>query len=214
MKITLWILFIVFAVAIGLYPLVYAFFDMSQGLLATKPPILALDEIWDFSFFIHISTGGLALLIGWSQFVERFRVRYLRLHRFIGKTYVIAVLLSGISGLYIAAFATGGIISIMGFGSLAIAWLFTTVKAYTKIRKGEVDSHERWMIRSYALCFAAVTLRVWLPLMQFAIGLDFFIAYRIVAWLCWVPNLVVAEILVGFLKKPLIYHNQPHPRSD
>jgi hypothetical protein len=56
------------------------------------------------------------------------------------------------------------------------------------------------MIRSYALCFAAVTLRIWLPLFQFALGLEFIFAYRIIAWLCWVPNLVVAELIVRSLK--------------
>jgi hypothetical protein len=48
------------------------------------------------------------------------------------------------------------------------------------------------MIRSYALTLAAVTLRLWLPLSQVA-GIDFMTAYVAIAWLCWVPNLLVAE---------------------
>ena len=51
------------------------------------------------------------------------------------------------------------------------------------------------MIYSYAACFAAVTLRIWLPLLIVSLG-DFITAYRIVAWLCWVPNLMVAYFLV------------------
>jgi hypothetical protein len=51
------------------------------------------------------------------------------------------------------------------------------------------------MIYSYAACFAAVTLRIWLPLLISITG-DFFIAYPIVAWLCWVPNLIVANLIV------------------
>jgi hypothetical protein len=63
--------------------------------------------------------------------------------------------------------------------------------AYVTVKKKQIALHQKWMIYSYAACFAAVTLRIWLPLL---IGYfeDFIKAYTIVAWLSWVPNLVVA----------------------
>jgi hypothetical protein len=48
------------------------------------------------------------------------------------------------------------------------------------------------MIRSFALTLAAVTLRLYLPLSRIA-GIPFYDAYVPIAWLCWVPNLLVAE---------------------
>ncbi len=51
------------------------------------------------------------------------------------------------------------------------------------------------MIRSYALTFAAVTLRIYLPLSQIA-GMPFDPAYQTISWLCWVPNLIVAEWII------------------
>jgi hypothetical protein len=51
------------------------------------------------------------------------------------------------------------------------------------------------MVYSYAMCFAAVTLRIWLPLLLLIFG-DFETSYRIVAWLCWLPNLLFAYIWV------------------
>jgi hypothetical protein len=51
------------------------------------------------------------------------------------------------------------------------------------------------MIRSYALCLAAVTLRLWLPV-GLAQGVRFEVMYPLVAWLCWVPNLMLAEWVV------------------
>ena len=107
-----------------------------------------------------------------------------------------AVLLSGIAGLGIAFFATGGIIPALGFGGLAILWLYTTSNAYTSIKKIDIDAHQRWMIRSYALCFAAVTLRLYLPLFTGLMHMDFIPAYKIIAWLCWVPNILIAEIFI------------------
>jgi hypothetical protein len=58
------------------------------------------------------------------------------------------------------------------------------------------------MIRSYALTFAAVTLRIWLPLGQ-VLHFDFVEAYRVIAWLCWVPNLLAAEWILNNLKHPV-----------
>jgi uncharacterized membrane protein len=191
----LWGLFIFFAIGVGVYPAFYFFLDMSGGLLASKPAEVLQSAIWRAAFYLHIGCGGIAMLVGWSQFFKKFRNKNLPVHRTLGKIYLIAVTISGLGGLYIAFYATGGLVSSLGFGGLALAWLFTTSSAYRSIRSRDIDSHERWMIRSYALTFAAVTLRIWLPL-SMVFGIDFMIAYPIISWLCWVPNLIVAELLI------------------
>ncbi len=196
MKKILWILFVFLAILVGVYPIAYLFAPMDAGLLGTKTPALLQDVMWNIFFYMHIGTGAIALLVGWSQFNKKLRNRRLALHRTLGKTYVISVAVSGVSGLYISFFATGGIIAVAGFAGLALAWMFTTWRAYTAVLARQTDRHEHWMIRSYAVCFAAVTLRTWLPLMDFAMGMEFITAYRIVSWLCWLPNLVVAELII------------------
>jgi uncharacterized membrane protein len=200
MRAITWVLFIASAVLIGLYPLVYIFFDMGMGLLSTKPHELLEDRMWKFFFTAHILPGGVALLSGWSQFVTRIRNQHLQLHRWLGRVYLVAVSISGVSALYIAVYATGGVISQAGFGVMGALWLLTTLQAYRHIRNRRTTDHQYWMIRSYSLCFAAVTLRLWLPLLDFGVGLGFEAAYRAVAWLCWVPNLMVAERIVWKLK--------------
>ena len=50
------------------------------------------------------------------------------------------------------------------------------------------------MTRNFALTFAAVTLRLQMPLLAMGFGEE--MGYRIVAWSCWIPNLLVAEWLV------------------
>ncbi|MFY0653592.1 MAG: DUF2306 domain-containing protein [Cyclobacteriaceae bacterium] len=198
-KRVLWFFFTLFSVLIGLYPAIYFLFEMKQGLLSSKSLELLNSQLWTTAFYGHIAFGGVALLSGFSQFSYRIRNRHLKIHKILGRIYVITVLLSGISALYIAIYATGGIISQMGFGMLAILWLLSTNKAFIHIRNGLVDLHKIWMIRSFALTFAAVMLRVWLPLMQIGLSIDFFLAYKIVAWLCWVPNLIVAELIIKSL---------------
>lgn len=190
-----WIIFGFFAIAIGLYPLLYFVLDMSQGFLSSKSAELLQNQVWNFFFYQHIIFGGIALFTGWTQFSIKIRNKYLTLHRTLGKVYIVACLLSGSAGFYIAFFATGGIIASFGFGCLAVAWLVTTSVAYVSIRNKQIDAHRAWMIRSYALTFAAVTLRLWIPMSQLA-GLEFIGAYVIISWLCWVPNLIVAEWVV------------------
>jgi uncharacterized membrane protein len=199
-KKALWILFATFAIIIGLYPTLYFVFDKKFGLLNSKSDELLNSIFWNSGFYIHIVLGGLALLIGWIQFSSKMRAKRIILHRQIGKVYVISSLLSGLASLYVAFYSTGGPIASLGFACLGVLWFYTTLRAYLDIKKGMTDSHEKMMIYSYALCFAAVTLRIWLPILVILLN-AFTPAYRIVAWLCWVPNLLVAFLIVKRMEK-------------
>lgn len=190
-----WFVFVFLAILVGLYPLLYFAVDREFGLLASKSDSLLSNVFWNIGFYGHILLGGLTLLIGWIQFSKKLRNANLKRHRNIGKVYVISAIFSGICSIYIGLYATGGLISSLGFISLGLVWLYTTIKAYLAVRDGDLQLHQGMMIYSYAACFAAVTLRIWLPLLTIAFG-DFEIAYRIVAWLCWVPNIIFAYFWV------------------
>lgn len=192
--------FLFLAIGVGLYPLFYFLIDMSGGLLASKSATLLANRLWQGGFYTHIGFGGLALWSGCTQFLPRFRQKRLAVHRTLGKIYITSVLLSGTAGLGIALAATGGLPAQLGFGALAVLWLYTTTQAFLSIKRKEVALHQQWMTRSYALCFAAVTLRLWLPLLLGAFGMSFSVAYPIIAWLCWVPNLALAEWMIRRMK--------------
>lgn len=199
MKTLGWITFAFFAISAGLYPIIYLLINANFGLLNSKPVELLESGLWNWAFYQHIFLGGIALLTGWSQFSVRLRTRNLSTHRLLGKIYVVVCILSGGAGFYLAFYATGGWVASLGFGGLAVSWLFTTSNAFLSIRNKKIDKHQQWMIRSYALTFAAVMLRIYLPLSQIA-QFEFIDTYRIIAWLCWVPNLFVAEWIINNLK--------------
>jgi hypothetical protein len=111
-------------------------------------------------------------------------------------TNVTAAFFSSLAGICMGFFATGGIISILGFVSLGIVWLVTTMMGWFTAKKHDYVAHEDWMIFSFAACFAAVTLRIWLPILICMHQGDFIPAYHLVAWLCWVPNILVAFWIV------------------
>jgi uncharacterized membrane protein len=175
----------------------YALF--AYGLFPTgalvHPDMRATFESQRATLYAHVFASVFALALGPTQFSARLRARRLELHRWLGRLYLaVGVLIGGIAGLLMAFHAYGGVAAKAGFALLALAWLYTGLRAYRAILARDVVSHRRWMVRNFSLTFAAVTLRLWLPAALLA-GVSFESAYPIIAWLCWVPNLLLAERL-------------------
>lgn len=143
-------------------------------------------------FWTHVLASATALLLMPFQVWRGLRDRRRDIHRWIGRAYVLAVLAGGLSGLYMSFFAITGPVAGAGFFLLGLAWLGTTWMAYAKARARDIASHRLWIIRSAALTFAAVTLRIYLPL-SMVLGLPFDPSYTVIAWACWVPNLFAVE---------------------
>ncbi|MBD9469382.1 DUF2306 domain-containing protein [Pseudoxanthomonas sp. PXM01] len=140
----------------------------------------------------HFLGGAVAIAVGALQTHTTLRNRWPALHRWTGRVYVVAVAAGGLAALAMAPQASTGAVAAFGFGALAVCWLGTTALAVIAIRQRRIADHRDWMLRSYALTLAAVTLRLYLPASQIA-GISFLIAYPAIAWLCWVPNLLAAE---------------------
>lgn len=175
---------------VALYALTYFIPTFKPPFLQNKP----LDNtVWRVAFWTHVGLGALALALGPFQLSTKRRQRNLLLHRKLGKLYIISILLASVCAFYAAFFTDSGWIAGSGFATLAVAWFYTTLRAYQTIRQGQVNQHRDWMYRSYAVTLAAVTLRIILPVELALLGLPFSLAYPIVAWLCWVPNLIVVE---------------------
>jgi uncharacterized membrane protein len=158
----------------------------------------------EFALGVHVLSGMLALLIGPFQFVRRLRRRFVPVHRFMGATYVASATALGVTGLILAPTAYTGLVASAGFTVLDLLMLFTTWTAVRMILAGRYGEHRRWMIRSFSLIMAGVVLRVWMPIHGglAAAGIVAFsseTAYAAVAWLCWVPNLLLA---IWFTRHP------------
>ena len=117
-----------------------------------------------------------------------------------------ALLAVGIAGGYLAFFAAGGTFARLGFWFLAVGTVLTIVFGYRSIRRRNIIEHREWMLRSYALIFGAVMLRIWLPILISAHGGEFIPAYRIVAWLAWLPNILLVEWLIRRGWRPAYEH--------
>jgi uncharacterized membrane protein len=154
--------------------------------------------------YAHVFASAVALTLGPFQFSAKLRARYVALHRWSGRLYLgVGVLVGGVAGLFMASHAFGGLAARLGFSCLALGWLYTGLRAYWAIRAADIASHRRWMVRNFALTFAAVTLRLWLPA-SMASGITFEVAYPVIAWLCWVFNLLAAEVLFNQTHSKLV----------
>ncbi|TAE80797.1 MAG: DUF2306 domain-containing protein [Bacteroidetes bacterium] len=184
----------------------YLSFETDIGFLLTKQAVLHID-IWYISFYTHITSSVIVLLLGCLQFVKLIRVKLPHLHRNLGKFYIGFILgLSAPSGLIMGCYANGGIAAKLSFILTSLCWWIFTFKAYRAIRFNQVQSHINFMIRSYALTLSALTLRCYVMLLPLVIQLHAKEMYTLVAWLSWVPNLLLAE---WFVKKQYFTFNQP-----
>jgi uncharacterized membrane protein len=165
------------------------------------PPVLGNAAASYGILTAHAAVALIAMAIGPFQFFRKLRNARPALHRRMGQVYVLCCLIGGAAGLTLAIGTTSGPIATAGFGLLALGWMFSTFKAWRHAVKREIAIHEQWMIRSFAFCFAAVTLRLYLiPVGAF--GLDFYPAFRVISFACWVPNILIAEWIIASRRKP------------
>ncbi len=158
---------------------------------------------YPLGIYAHVFGSVVALILGPLQFSFRLRTWRPHLHRWLGRLYLgIGVLVGGSAGLFMAFHASGGLPARLGFACLATAWLYSGYRAYRAIRAHNFTSHQRWMVRNFGLTFAAVTLRLYMSVATSS-GIAFEAAYPVIAWLCWIPNLIAVELLFNQKQKPL-----------
>ncbi|MEO3402711.1 DUF2306 domain-containing protein [Mucilaginibacter sp. CAU 1740] len=155
------------------------------------------------AFYAHVFGSSIILLAGFFQFTK---IVYTNkpLHRALGKLYVFGVLFFAAPGAYIMTLfinrGTGVFISFLLQNTL---WMVFTLAALLQVKGGNINGHIKMMNRSYALAFGAVTLRFYILMFKvFGNGVDFNNNYLIIAFLSWVPNLILVEILLRY-RKPI-----------
>ena len=135
-------------------------FIASEVLLVTDYPMYhayRLQVIADRHLLIpHTLAGIFALFIGPINFSSRIRQRHLKLHRVLGRIYVLCVFVGAFTGIALAAGRPG----LPGTSMQAAAWIVCTTAAFITARNRQIIQHRQWMARSYAVTFTFVSSRV------------------------------------------------------
>jgi hypothetical protein len=179
----------------------YVSFQKNIDFLATKQNVYHIDY-WRYAFYAHVFTSILVLPAGFTQFTKVFFRR--GLHRKLGMVYILTVLfITAPTGLLMGIYANGGLGAKASFVLLSTVWFITTLLALITAKKKRFIDHGEWMLYSYALTLSAITFRL------LALGFDLFDirvrpqeVYVTIAWLSWVPNILIAHLLIkmGYIK--------------
>ena len=174
----------------------YIPYNTDVGFLRIKQHYIHIDH-WRIAFIIHVYASLWVLFAGFTQFSSRLQRNNPQLHRTMGYIYVVDVLLvTGPAGLIMGFYANGGDLSRIAFVLLAVLWIYFTAMALVKAKQKNFTAHRNFMIRSYALTLSALTLRAWKYAITNTMALPPMDVYRVVAWLGWVINLIMAEIII------------------
>ena len=149
----------------------------------------------DFELFLHLYTAPLILVVGALQFSRRLRQTWPQLHRWMGRSYLAAVLVTSIATFRLSLNETEGPMTIFGFATLSTLWFATAACAWTRAVQGRYADHAEWMVRNYALTLTNVTFRGELHALLW-LGADFNTVYEPLRTLQFIPNLLVAEFLI------------------
>jgi len=182
--------FTLLAFAVAAYAFGYLFLPFRAG-----DPFAASFAFSGNDVPVHFFLAGLALLLAPIQLSARLRRAAPALHRLMGWLYALSVLCGGIAGFTLAQDAQGGLPSRLGFSVLAIAWVGTTALGIRHAIGRDTERHRRWMARSVALTWGAVTLRLMLGIGGVA-GLPFMTVYVTASWASWLINLAICEVIL------------------
>jgi uncharacterized membrane protein len=145
----------------------------------------------------HILPGALFMVLGPMQFVRGIRSRHLRLHRLLGRVYVAASVVIGLSALVLAFTVTiGGPVETAATLVFAPLVLFALTKAVVHVRRHEIALHREWMIRAFAIGLAVATVR---PIVGLFFGLTTLLPQQFFGYAFWIGFLLhvtVAEVWI------------------
>jgi hypothetical protein len=143
----------------------------------------------------HISGGSVALTMGMFQFSTTLRKKYVKVHRWMGRLYLMGVLVGSIGAAYMGIFVS----PLRAFGIslefLALAWVVTSGMAYVAVMRRQFAAHREWMIRSYVVTFGFVLFRLGSRNHVFgSLGPE--MAPVMLSWTCWAVPLLVTDVVM------------------
>ncbi|MCB0166600.1 MAG: DUF2306 domain-containing protein [Anaerolineae bacterium] len=206
---TLWSIVIILAI-IGVAAVVRRVLDLGHVIPPLVHPTFgAFDAAFrqhSLLTLAHIIPGCLFMVLGPLQFMPHIRARYLTIHRWSGRVFIVAGMVIGISALIMNAFgmAIGGLNEAAATTLFALVFLFALGKAFLHIRRHQIKQHREWMIRAFAIGLAVATIR---PI----IGLFFAVStlsphefFGIAFWLGFTIHLIAAEVWINTTRQKLV----------
>jgi uncharacterized membrane protein len=149
---------------------------------------------------VHVIAGTAFLLLAPLQFMAPVRRRFVRLHRWMGRTLLAIGLPIAISGLYFGLLMPfAGSLEVLGVTLADGLFLFAMGRAFVAIRSGDVERHREWMIRAFGIAIGISTVRVVGGILDGALtpyGYSVRQILGISLWVGWLLTLTAAEVWI------------------
>ncbi len=158
-------------------------------------PTLMNAKVW---FYLHMAGGATAILIGPLQFWKTFRIKYVQLHRTLGKIYIIGSIVSVLCLVRIFLFS-------LRFGwspnapsqiTVTTLWFLSTIAAWWTIKRKNIKAHRQFMARSYLFAFYFVAVRMidysWENFLGLSKKDNVYLANS--DWFVWVVPFIILEM--------------------
>jgi len=179
----------------------YVLYHNERFLIEPSNPIWEHYEPFKWWLLPHGIFGAITLLLAPLQFSERLRRRYARLHRIVGRAYVVGAFVLAPLGAYIQYYQER-----MGFprsfsilGAVdAIMLITTTAIAFMFAYKRKIALHRQWVTRSYAVALVFIGGRFVLgvtgwELLGIEIG-------QAIIWSCLAMSILLADIANNWME--------------
>ncbi len=190
-----WIPIVFFSLLLVRNTLPYFSFSQNFSFIEERA-ILFLKPVYKVSFYVHIFAGMFCIIAALTQFSSYILKKRRKIHIWMGKIYVIVVVVLGApTGLYMSFFAKGSFWERTLFMFMALYWLYTTIKGLQAIKQKNVLAHKNWMIRSYSMAMTAVTFRIY-HILFYYYGVNHLYNYEISLWISVIGNLLIAEYFI------------------
>jgi hypothetical protein len=145
---------------------------------------------------LHVVFGLVATVAGPFQFSAALRRSRPRVHRIIGRAYLVSVFVSAMMALYLAATSAITPVYTAGLCVVAGVWIATGAVALAHALRRTFTAHREWMVRNYVVTFFFILFFAYFDLFTLLkIGSMEQLA-SIGVWLCWVLPLGVTEVLL------------------
>ncbi|MFP7253937.1 DUF2306 domain-containing protein [Terribacillus goriensis] len=155
--------------------------------------------LWLDVMYVHVLVACLATLSGAVNFSRQLAWHKRKFHRINGYVYAVSVMLVSLTSGYLAPYATGGKLVSVPFNLVNLFWPIMIVVAIVHARKGRLDKHQHWMIRSYLFCFTNMFIHL-ISSVLFQTGMDYTLSYTIGVYGSIAVNLLIAEGIVLYLR--------------
>jgi hypothetical protein len=175
----------------------YVLYHNERFLIEPDSPVWQRYEAFKWWLLPHALFGAIVLLFAPLQFSDRLRQRYTKVHRVMGRLYVVGALILAPLGAYIQYFQERSGMP-RSFTVLAIVdaamLMSTTALAFLFAFKRKIALHRQWATRSYAVALVFIAGRFVMGITGWeTLGIEI---VQAIIWSCLALSLLLGDVAI------------------